>query len=290
MSGGEALLRPRLVEDIAERTRAVGSRSVLLSGMFFARGLRVAPAIAAAIHAVDHFSASLDVFHEREVPRQNVFRVLDTFVSAGKDVSLHLTGRNSRDPYIAEVVAEVRRVFQDRVPMLVNAVNSVGRAADWADAFSPPPFTGEIDPCSLAAWPVVSYDGTIVACGNDSVVDGPAPAHLCLGHADSDDWQTVRARCVTSHMLRAVRLFGPEHLASEFGEGAVTCDGYCSTCAQLSDDPGFGERVDIVMSKGSVRALEQQVTALQRRVGAVSFVRRYGLPRYAHLVALGAQA
>ena len=88
--------------------------------------------------------------------------------------------------------------------MLVNGVNSVGRAREWLaePEDGPAPAAIEAEPCTLAHWPLVAFDGTIVACGNDDVVDGPAPAHLRLGHADTDGWPEVRERCLASSMLR----------------------------------------------------------------------------------------
>ena len=94
----------------------------------------------------------------------------------------------------------MRERFDGRVPMLVNGVNSVGRAREWLaePEAGPAPAAIEAEPCTLADWPLVAFDGTIVACGNDDVVDGPAPAHLRLGHADTDGWPEIRERCVTS--------------------------------------------------------------------------------------------
>jgi hypothetical protein len=47
----------------------------VLSGLFFARKPGIPKSIKSAIDAVDHFSVSMDAFHEREVPRSNVFTV-----------------------------------------------------------------------------------------------------------------------------------------------------------------------------------------------------------------------
>jgi pyruvate-formate lyase-activating enzyme len=287
ISGGEAFLRPALVRELAERASLVGCRTMALSGMFWASERRIPPAIKRAIDALDHFSVSLDVFHEREVRREDVYRVLEMLLAEGKDVSVHLVGLNADDPYLVERSEEVNRVFEGRVPMLVNDVKSVGRAAQWLvprEELS----TMEADPCTLAAWPLVAFDGTIVACGNDDVVDGPAPPHLRLGHAATDRWRDVRARCLSSSMLRAIRTFGPEYLAEGQGSGAITCNGYCSTCQQLSNDPGLDARVTAMMARASSLVLEEQSTALQRSAGALSFMRRYGLPQYAELVTLGA--
>jgi len=289
ISGGEAFLRPALVQDLAERASLTGCRTTALSGMFWAKARRIPPPIKRAIDRLDHFSVSLDVFHEREVRREDVYRVLETLVAEGKDVSIHLVGLNADDPYLAERSAEVHRIFDGRVPMLVNDVNSVGRAAQWLEKRHEPEHSMfDADPCTIAAWPLVAFDGTIVACGNDDVVDGPAPSHLRLGHADTEGWAEVRARCLTSSMIRAIRTVGPEYVNDRFGSGVVTCSGYCATCMQLSTDPEIESRVAEMMARPSARVLEKQVTALQRNAGALSFMRRYGLPEYAELVTLGA--
>lgn len=290
MSGGEPLLRPRLVRELGERAHAVGCLSCVLSGGFFARnGARIPRPIESAIEEIDHFSVSLDVFHEHEVPRANVLRVLDTVLAGGTDVSIHAVGLADDDPYLEDLTDEVRRVFDDQVPMFVNTVNPVGRAAAW---HTPTPETEldvvEANPCLLASWPLVGWDGTITACGNDDVVDGPAPAHLRLGHASTDDWPTIQARCRVSSMMRAIRLLGPEYLAERFAEGGRGCDGYCRTCMALSDDDALRGHVEKLMARPSMAVVEQFAAGLHPRDGAISIARRYGAARYAELTALGA--
>jgi pyruvate-formate lyase-activating enzyme len=285
MSGGEPMLRPKLVRELAERARAVGCQSHVLSGMFFARSRTIPRPIRAAIDAVDHFSASLDVFHEQEVSRTQVLRVLGELVAEGKDVSLQVVGLGEDDPYLAEITDEVRRTLHDRVPILVGSVGATGRAATWLSRGEEKVNLGP-DPCTLAAWPLVAFDGTIVACCNQDIVDGPAPDHLRLGHAATDDWQDVRERYLSSYLLRAIRTFGPEYVADRFSE-SVTCDGYCSTCVRLSTDPELEGRLAPVLERPTARAMEELVTALQQEGGAVAFARRNGVAKYAELVALG---
>ncbi len=288
ISGGEAFLRPDLVRTLAEQARVAGTRSVALSGMYWARTPRIPPAIRAAIDSLDHFSASIDVFHEQEVSRSDVFRALETLVDDGVDVSIHLVGLDADDPYLASTTEAIRARFDDRVPMLVNGVNSMGRAKEWvAMPTVRRPRVVEADPCTLAFWPVVAFDGTIVACGNDDVVDGPAPAHLRLGHAATEDWATVRSRSATSPLLRAIRTFGPEHLAATQST-QVACTGFCATCQHLSDDPGLPGAVDQLMARPGSQLIEAQADALHRHASAELFIRRHGLARYAHLVNLGA--
>ncbi|MDN5856398.1 MAG: radical SAM protein, partial [Actinomycetia bacterium] len=99
MSGGEALLRADLVRRLSARAHEVGTGVLLLSGMYFARGGRAIPAaVRDAVRGVDHFSASLDAYHEREVDRREVFRALRRIPEWGPQVSLHITGLDDDDP------------------------------------------------------------------------------------------------------------------------------------------------------------------------------------------------
>ena len=289
MSGGEALLRPDLVRKLADRCRAVGTRSAVLSGMFFAASKSIPRLIRGAIRAVDHFSASIDAFHEREVPRADVFRVLEEVLNAGTDVSLHIVGRDAEDPYLADLTAEVQQRFDGKVPMLVNAVASFGRAAQWLPDIAPRHVVADANPCSMAAWPVVGFDGTIVACGNDNAYEQSTP-HLRLGHATTDDWATIRARCLDGAVLRAIRLLGPPYLAERHGAGRLDRGGYCETCLGLSNEPELESSARRIMTGSTIAAIEAEVAIMHKSAGALGFARRHGIPKYAELVTLGARA
>ncbi|KIG18377.1 hypothetical protein DB30_00662 [Enhygromyxa salina] len=296
MSGGEALLRPTLVRQLAERAREAGTRSSVLSGLFFASSARIPPSILAAIRAVDHFSVSLDVFHERQVARADVFRVLDALLGEGVDLSLHIVGRSPDDPYLEDVIGDVRRTYADTIPMLVNLTAAFGRARAWLTRKLPDrPAVIDANPCAMAAWPVVGFDGTIVACGNDDALD-QRPAHLRLGHASVDDWATIRARSLESAMLRAIRLYGPKYVAATLGSGLGSgpgsgpgCSGYCDTCMSLPEDPVVAPRVAERMAKPSTSIVEAEAAKLIHRAGALGFAGRQGLGGYAHLIALGSK-
>lgn len=231
LTGGEPLLRPALSAELAAAARESGTRTALLTGAFFARDTRrgtvtVPREIRRAIASVDHFSVSLDTHHEREVPRRNAFAVVREVLDAGTAVSFHVTGTGPADPYLADVTAAIRAAFADRVPVLVNSVRRVGRAAAWATASHAPASEAPADPssarpCAMAAWPVVAADGAVLACCNQSVVDRrPTPAHLLAGHIAQDDWPTVAARIRTAPTLRMIRAVGPVHMLHRFGPGA----------------------------------------------------------------------
>lgn len=302
LTGGEPLLRPGLVVELAAAARERGVRTAVLSGLFFARNGRFPAPFRAAARAVDHFSASVDREHEREVPRAEVFRVLAALLDEGKRVSLHVTGHGEDDPYLAELTTAVRRAFGRRVPMLVNEVRALGRAASWtgparlAGADRPGGANGGADapapvlPCAMAAWPVVAPDGAVLACGNQDTVDlRPVPEHLLLGHAGQDSWQTLRGRALGSPELRLVRALGPLHLRERFGTPGGTApspDGPCTACRALSA-PENAELLGRARDFGSGPAgelLDRHAASVQRQAGAAALVRRFGCARYAGLV------
>jgi pyruvate-formate lyase-activating enzyme len=289
MTGGEALLRPALVEYVARRARAVGARTSLLSGMYFVRGRRVPAPILRAIDAVDMFSASLDAFHEEEVSRDAVLSFLGRLAEAGKDVSLQVVGLSDDDPYLAEVTAEVRERLGDRVPVLVGLVGAAGRATQWLERPSAvgdtPPPAAAADPCVLAAWPVVSFDGWVAACCNQDILDNGIPEHLRLGHVSTDGWPVLQERCRTRPMLRALRLLGPQALAARAGVAAKA--GYCATCVGLAGEPAASDCAAALTERPATPLLEAEVLRLQQAGGAAAFVRRKGSARYAELAELG---
>jgi pyruvate-formate lyase-activating enzyme len=287
LTGGEPLLRPRLVRRIVRQAHSVGARVNLISGMFFARQQRMPAEIARTIGEVDLFTASLDVFHEQEVPRAAVLGVMRALLDQGKDLSFQVTGTDDDDPYLAEVIDEIRITFNDRVPILVARLGPAGRAASWYQIKNRTAAQA-IDiveaPCAMAAWPTVSFDGTIVACCNQSVVDGLPVPHLRLGHVNQDGWPVVRERLLSRTLPRAIRLFGPLYVADRYGSAKTTCDGYCATCYRLSDDPAIEERLERIMASPGMRVVETEVALMQ----VAGFTRRHGLGRYADLVSLGA--
>lgn len=286
LTGGEPLLLPGLARELAERARAAGTRSVLLSGMFFARGGRVPGPILRAVEAVDHFSASLDAQHEREVARGDVFRVLRQVLDAGIPVSFHLTGTGSQDPYLADVTAAIRREFGDRVPMLVNEIRAVGRAQGWATSTARRVDGDRAVPCAMAAWPVIAFDGFVLACCNQRVVDQrPAPEHLTLGHIEHDDWPTVNRRLRSSPMLRMIRTVGPTHLHDRYAFEPSE-SGYCDGCRNLSTRPGVVAGAVRDASGPVGELLDRETARMQAAAGPAALLRRYGCAAYADLVAL----
>jgi hypothetical protein len=238
LTGGEPMLRPDLVERIADRMRAVGGRTVCLTGGFFAARPTIAATIWSALQACDLIMMSMDEFHAHEVDIDDVLGVLGSLRDAGKDVGLQFTGRGDDDPFLTRLVASVRERFDDTVPMFVSLLNPSGRGVDL---FPPEaPTTRIVDapplPCRWANWPVIASDGTIIACCNSDLTQFPGrPGGLVLGHASQDSWHNIVRRAEESPFLLAITSAGPLLLAERTGGHADT--DYCSTCRRIAADP-----------------------------------------------------
>lgn len=301
LTGGEPLLRPGLVRTLAETARAVGTRSYVLTGAFFAERGRLPAPVRTALESVDHIAVSIDIFHEAEVPRDRVFRLLHQLLAMGRDASLQACGTGPDDPYLTGLTSHVRREFGDRIPMLVTTVRPAGRARTWLRTAGPPasapsdpvlpdpgpPAPGPpAAPCELVSWPVVAFDGTIAACCNQDVLDSrPVPAHLRLGHVSTSTWPQIRRACVSSAALRALRTRGPVQLAHRFAGPAGAAADYCATCRSLPARALRGAEAEAV--RPAARLIEQQAVALQRAAGPAGFARRHGDASRADLVLLG---
>lgn len=287
LTGGEPLLRPELVHRIAREAHQAGSKVAMITGMYFARrDGRIAPRLLDAMLAVDHMAVSHDEFHEVQVDRAAAFATVRTLLDAGQDVSFQLVGTGPDDPYLIEMTAQIRAEFDDRVPALVAPLGTAGRASQWRDA--PAVHRDQVPvpaPCVVAAWPVVTFDGTVVACCQQRVVDGPAPEHLRLGTAPGDGWPAIAARSRERAALRALRTVGPEFLVHDLGVGRVSPNGYCDTCINLGGETLIA--VAELTRRPTFPVMEAQVQRMQVEAGALSFARRYGIPQYAHMLELG---
>ena len=232
ITGGEALVRPRLVSELAAKAQSVGGQVVLGTGMFFARAKELPEPIATALESVDHIVVSMDFHHESQVPKLQTFAAMRKLLDRGKHLSVQLTRRSLRDEYADDIVKELRSTFSDRVPVLIGNLNSLGRGADLLELSKADLCDGP-EPCAYATWPVVSYDGTIVACCNQLNMNGPVPRHLYIGHVKTDSWATVLEKLKSDILLNAIRVYGPRFIASKYSEKKRCSSDYCDTCRGL---------------------------------------------------------
>lgn len=266
LTGGEPLLYPSLIQELVGEARSSGCRACLISGMFFAQKHAIAPVIMNAIRLVDHFTASVDEFHQTQVPLKQVVWAVGQIRAAGVDVSFQATVRSSADPFLDRLLDALRMGGLEDVPVLACTIGQVGRATSLgltaAENGAPRDLAG---PCIVAGWPTVAWDGTVVACCNQEVVNGAVPPHLRLGHISREDWPTIERRCIARPMLRALRFYGPVGIAQSLATDPKTgCNGFCGTCRRLSDHPEVISGVTERFSGRELNVLELESRRLQK--------------------------
>lgn len=259
LTGGEPLLRASLVQRLVRQARSVGTRSYLLTGAWFAQREQWPEAVIRAIDMVDHLAVSIDRFHEAEVPRRGTYALLHHRLASGRAASLQAVGDGPDDPYLHQLCEEVRREFDDRLPVLVGAVGANGRAKGWLRRPVQTERPVEIEPCHMASWPVVDFRGNVVACCNQDVVDGPAPEHLRLGAADVDGWPELRRRLEQRPHLRAIRTAGPRMLGAEWCGRATGEQTVCEACRSLPFDAATEARVEQALGTPLWKAVDIQL-------------------------------
>jgi hypothetical protein len=268
LSGGEPLLRPGLVKQLADLAHASGVHVSLISGMYFAGGNPPAP-IHEALQSVDLVTASVDRFHDAEVPRRRVLAILGDLVEQGINVSLQVTVDGPDDPYLTSLLEDPHLPLN--TPLFVSRVAAVGRGRAVVASGPDGGFAGPSQ-SAPAAWPVVTWDGRIVAC-SEPVVDEPTPEHLLLGDASVDAWGDALRRLRTSALLRSIHTNGSLGTAGRAGR---PCRGYCPTCTGLH---GVTPEIPAVMER---IAVDTQVESC-----AVAYAARFGVPEHAWLVERG---
>jgi len=242
-TGGEALMRPKLIETLTGEAHARSISTVLLTGGFFLRHSDRAPdRIWSVLASQDHVSLSVDRFHEDEVPRARVLALLTRLAASGVDTSVQLTGTNLGDPYIETAIQDIRSRTEGQTPILVSLLAPVGRAKQLvsAEPAVDQRVYGEViaQPCAAANWPVYTWDGRVTACCNQEVVGRRAPTHLSLSETPSCTWRETYVAHSRSDVVKAIRLVGPRQLAALSGgevRVATANKDYCSTCLRLSD-------------------------------------------------------
>jgi len=249
LTGGEPFLLPSLIRSICKESHRFGSHVVCITGLFFAKGEDIPSDIFDSIKYLDHLMVSIDIFHEKQLGRANIFKVLHKIRNEGIDISIAALGYGGDDPYLKDLIKYVRVQFNDEVPIFVNSINPIGRAQDlnYPEYYGSIMATADhrsysnIEGCKMASWPTVAFDGIIVNCCNEFVIDGPRPSHLVLGNIKNTDWSSVRKKVLHDTIIKAIRLVGPKETAKR--SDSDLCEGYCSTCISLENVKDLEDKI-----------------------------------------------
>lgn len=266
LSGGEALLRPALVRSLVSRAAKAGTSTYLMSGMFFASEGRIPQPVRQAIAGLAHFSASIDQYHEKFVPRKEIFKALASIRELGVSISIQSVSNGIEDAYFQDLLVGIEAYFGRSVPVFYLLLKPIGRAAEWFQPRSEKLESHAIAPCKVASWPAVSFDGQIYACCNQRVIEGGQGEHLSIGDIAETDWRTVRARMLERPVLRVIRTLGPTSAA--LLSGSPIGHGQCRTCSSIRAGAEVDGQMASAMRTPRSAILEAYVSQASAEPGA----------------------
>lgn len=264
LTGGEPLMLPKLVSKLTDIAHFAGSRVVCITGLFFA-SIENGSKLLNEIKNIDHLMISIDIFHEKQIGRNAIFKMLHKIRKLGIDISISTVGFGKDDLYLKDLIKYVRTEFEDQVPLFVNSINPVGRAKSFYSDIQSGPIAlssneSEIEGCKMMAWPVVAFDGTIVTCCNESVIDEDRPDHLILGHIRDTNWEAVRKKVTEDVILKAIRSVGPKYISRRFAPERA-CNGYCNTCKSLDTIQGIRQNITPWIQTPGMKILDDYISS-----------------------------
>ncbi len=267
-TGGEPLLRHRLVHELATSCHALGATTVLTTGLYFGKGGSIPKPFWPALRATDFITVSIDSWHENEVDRKSSFSCFDQMLDQGLHVGIQATGRDGSDPYLLTLLDEIEARFGERIGVYVNLLKPTGRGQNlmepWQlsdDALS----TGRPRPqgCGGLSWPVFGFSGPVTnACCNQEAVD-ESPSHLSL----QTDWPSIVRSLREDSVLRVISVLGPRVLGYELDGTSEPALDYCGKCRSLSGRDDLTGAAQRITSRPSWEVFESMSKEMRQEMG-----------------------
>jgi len=267
-TGGEPMLRPALVRELAIKSHAVGARTVLTTGLYFGRRGRIPNLFWPALEAMDFVTVSVDTWHEDEVPRAVAFDCFAEMLDHGLDLGIQATGTDVNDPYLSQLTEELEARFDRRIGVYVGLLKAVGRGEGVAEALGlSREATGEGPPqpqgCGGLSWPVFGFGGDATnACCNQEAVNS-RPDHLRL----VTNWPEMARSLRQDAVLKVINLVGPRVLAHELDGTTQPPMDYCGKCQSLSGRADLRTKAEEIIARPAWEIIEALANGMRDEIG-----------------------
>ena len=240
ITGGEPMIREKLVFDILRIARKRGIATTLSSNGFWGRKPAAAWRKVAALKraGLGRITISYDRYHaefQGPEPALNIARAAEWF-----DLPLNLNiTRVKDDPDLAGLVAPFEKRHQ--LKMRFYDVQVIGRARELPLAEMRGELTGF---CNSACAPAITDDGRVTACNGPAYfLDRESP--LVIGSMRETPLAELVDRHTDDPILETIRRAGPLRLLRELEDAGVARDlgirrqhsGLCDLCIDINSNP-----------------------------------------------------
>ena len=240
ITGGEPMIREKLVLDLLRIARKRGLSTTMSSNGFWGRKPAAAWRKVAALKraGLARITISYDRYHaefQGAEPALNIARAAEWF---DLPFNLNVT-RVKNDPDLAALIAPFEKRHQ--LKMRFYDVQVIGRARELPLA----EMRGEVSGfCNACCSPALTDDGRMTACNGPAYfLDNDSP--LVIGSTRETSMQELVDRHNDDPVLETIRRAGPERLLRELEEAGVAREvgirrhhsGMCDLCIDINSNP-----------------------------------------------------
>ncbi len=240
LTGGEPMIREKLVFDLLAAARQRGMIATLSSNGFWGRRQATAWRTVAALKraGVVRITISYDRYHAQfqgPQPALNIARAAEWF---NLPLNINIT-RVANDPELAGIVAPFEKRHQ--LKMRFYDVQEIGRARQLPIAELRGNTSGY---CTACCVPALTDDGRMTACNGPSYfLDAASP--LVIGSLREKGMSQLLDQHNTDPILETIRRAGPERLLRELESAGVARElgirsqhsGMCDLCLDMNTNP-----------------------------------------------------
>jgi hypothetical protein len=271
-TGGEPLLRPRLLEELIALATGLGMLTSLSTNGFWGKSANAARKQLGRLQraGLKRLTVSYDRFHAEFQGPEPALNIVAASGELAMPITINIT-RMAGEDGLEQIVAPFRD--QPHVVMRFYDVQPVGAAArTLADQQWRAQVSGFCNACEQAT---VTDDGRIMACNGPSYFTAPDnPLHV--GRLSEHNLGELLRAHREDPVLDTLRTFGPERLRRELADlpgfeafpfrGAYR--GMCDLCLQITSDPRAADALRQHLATPRLaaerQAMRQLITASRR--------------------------
>jgi len=239
ITGGEPMLREKLVLRLLRECRKLGLSSVLTTNGFWGATVRDARRRVKALrrNGLDLLTVSYDRYHAAFQDHRPVLNIARAAEELNFSINISIV-RLTEDQEIAELISPFEKLKNVRLRFY--DVQPVGRARQFPRESLRQQAEGF---CNACCYPAITDDGRLTACNGPSYFAGPdSPLHL--GSLREVPLNTLLERHWNDPILSTIRTFGPSRLRDELkripGFEAFpfreSYSGMCDLCTQITSN------------------------------------------------------
>ena len=272
LTGGEPMLREKIVFELLAETQKLGMMSALTSNGFWGKSPEKARAANRRAFAqalgLRLLTISYDRYHAEYQGSEPAAHIARAATAAGLGFNVSIT-RTANDADLDEIVAPFADVPQANLRFY--DVQPIGRARDFEAQTLRAEIGGFCNACSA---PALTDDGRMTACNGPSYFSD-ANSPLIIGDLNAENMETLLRRHRDDAILEAIRTNGPAWLLEQLqtlpefeGWARPHYGGMCDLCLHLNSDPNATAALRAHLAQPRLQAefaARRQVIAAARR-------------------------